>query len=1074
MRYRLGLDFGTNSLGWAIIQLDDDGFPVKLIRLGSRIYSDGRNPKDGSSLAAERRGPRQMRRRRDRYLRRRERFMRALIECGLMPPLETARKTLVPVSPYLLRRDGLDRALTPFELGRALFHLNQRRGFKSNRRTDRAAGKESGKIKSAIAAFRASMGTARTVGEALAGRLDDGKSVRARLIGKGKDEHYSLYVDRQWIADEFDALWASQQRFHPELLTAAAHERLKGILLHQRPLRPVLAGKCFLEPTERRAAAALPSAQLFRLYQEVNHLCVETLADRSERGLKRSERDALIKVLADSPKKGFEILRKTLFGANREAFRFTLETENRKELKGCDTAYKLARKEAFGEAWHRFSLAEQDAVVSLLLDSENEATLEAALVARYGLGVAQARYVVGLNLEDGYFRLSTAAINKVLPMLRDSWNDADDAPLTYDKAVLAAGYAAHTVQSPDVLLPTLPYYGRILWRYTQDAPTARNADEREWGKIPNPTVHIGLNQVRKLINAIIAKYGPPTQIVLELARELKAGLEEKQRIKKAQGENKDRNDYVRRRLAELDARDNGENRLRMKLFIELEKTGGLGTPCPYTGKQISIHKLFNSAEYQIDHILPFSKTLDDGFNNKLLVHRDANKYKGNRTPFEAFGKSLDGYDWPEIQARAIRLPKDKRKRFEEDSLQKWVGKVGEFEADGQGFLARQLIDTAYLARVAKQYLSSVCASNQVYVSPGRLTAMLRGKWGLDRILASHDENGQLRADKNRNDHRHHAIDAAVIAVTDRGLLQRVATLAAQAREADSARLLADMAEPWGTYRIEVETAIRRCVVSHKPDHGVEAALHNDTAYGIEEGPREDGKYLVNHRVDIAALKPGDESRIRCERSLSEAIGKALELKDTKAREAALEALAQLYRQRKVRYVEPMSVVTVRPRGKDGKTVPDSFPYKAYKGDSNYCYELFVNERGRWDGELITTFRANQSAYRKFMGDNDKDKARYQRETADGRPLLMRLCVNDMVAIEEEGVRRVMRVVKMSVGKIVLAEHFEGGALKERDAASGDAFKYVSKSPAALRDIEARRVFVTLLGQVRDPRFKSKC
>jgi len=294
VRYRLGLDFGTNSLGWAIVQLDDQipPKPIKLIRLGSRIYSDGRNPKDGSSLAAERRGPRQMRRRRDRYLRRREHFMRALIELGLMPPIEEARKALVPTNPYLLRRDGLDRALDPFELGRALFHLNQRRGFKSNRKTDRSSGKESGKIKMAIASFREAMGNARTVGEALARRMEDGKSVRARLIGKGKDEHYELYVDRSWIEDEFDALWASQQRFHPNLLDGAAHERLKGILLHQRPLRPVMAGKCFLEPSERRAPAALPSAQLFRLYQEVNHLCVETLVDRSERSLKRVERDA--------------------------------------------------------------------------------------------------------------------------------------------------------------------------------------------------------------------------------------------------------------------------------------------------------------------------------------------------------------------------------------------------------------------------------------------------------------------------------------------------------------------------------------------------------------------------------------------------------------------------------------------------------------------------------------------------------------------------------------------------------------------------------------------------------------
>lgn len=1064
MRYRLALDLGTNSCGWAVVELDNQNppQPIRLIRLGSRIFSDGRNPKDGSSLAAQRRGPRQMRRRRDRYLMRREHFMQALIETGLMQADEKERKALVAENPYFLRQQGLDLALTPAELGRALFHLNQRRGFKSNRRTDRGAAKESGKIKEAIAAFRAAMGDARTVGEALARRLGDGKSVRARLIGKGKEEHYELYVDRKWIADEFDALWESQRRFYPELLTDTARDRLRGILLHQRPLRPVLPGKCFLEPDERRAPAALPSAQLFRLNQEVNHFRVETLVDRSERPLTKHERNELIRALAHKSEIKFEGLRKQLFGANCEAFRFTLESENRKALKGCDTTAKLANKSGFGTRWHDYSLAEQDEIVTLLLDAENEEQLHEALVQRYGLSEEQADYVAGRRLEDGHFRFSRKAINKLLPVLRDRWNDEDDAPLTYDKAVIAAGYAVHTTVQNE-LRSELPYYGEVLWRYTQDAPTAKNPDERKWGKIANPTVHIGLNQVKKLINALIKKYGPPTQINVELARELKAGLEEKKRIKDLQKENKDRNDRIRQRLEELGLRNNAENRLRLKLFEELEKPG---TQCIYTGKLISLARLFSN-DYQIDHILPFSRTLDDSFNNKLLVHRDANKYKGNKTPFEAFGGNRDGYNWADIETRANRLRKEKRRRFEPDALEKWASSTGEFIEDGKEFLARQLTDTAYLARCAKEYLTAVCPSNQVYVSPGRLTGMLRGKWGLDRILAPHDENGEVRSTKNRNDHRHHAIDAAVIAVTDRSLLQRVATLAGRAEEAGLERLLANMEWPWPDFRFEIEQAIRRCIVSHKPDHGPEAALHNDTAYGISDGPREDGKYIVHHRVSLTALKPGDEKRIDCGGKLYKDICAALSESDAKRRDELLNALSERYRQRKVRYVEPMSVIPILPRDKHGKAVTDASPYKAYKGDSNYCYELFINERGKWDGEVITTFQANQNTFRHFM----KDKERYRTQTFSGKPLLMRLCGNDSIAIEENGKRRIMRIAKLSEGKIVMAEHFEGGSLKDRDTNKEDHFKYLTKSPGALRETKARRVFVTITGETRDPGFK---
>lgn len=1059
MRYRLALDLGTNSIGWALVELDaqEPPQPFRLIRLGSRIFSDGRNPKDGSSLAVERRGPRQMRRRRDRYLKRRDRFMQALIDCGLMPKDEAERKALVTENPYLLRQRGLDHALSLAEFGRALFHLNQRRGFKSNRKTDRSAGKESGKIKEAIAAFREAMGDARTVGEALARRHLDGKSVRARLVGKGKEEHYELYIDRDWIAKEFDALWESQRRFHSSQLTETAQERIKGILLHQRPLRPVLPGKCFLEPDERRAPAALPSAQLFRLYQEVNHLRIETLVDRKERPLKRNERDELLRALATKAEVKFEGLRKQLFGANREAFRFTLESENRKALKGCDTTYKLAHKQAFGARWHDFSLMEQNEIVSLLLNSENEAQLHQALCQGYQLSGEQADYIASRPLEDGFFRFSRKAIDKLLPPLRDAWNVENDAPLTYDKAVLAAGYAAHTVQAPDVLRPILPYYGEILWRYTQDAPTAKNPEERQWGKIANPTVHIGLNQVRKLINALIEKYGPPTQIAVELARELKAGLEEKQRIKQKQRENKERNDRIRLRLEELGQRDNAENRLRLKLFEELEKPG---SQCIYTGRLISLARVFSN-DYQIDHILPFSRTLDDGFSNKLLVHRDANKYKGDRTPFEAFGGDLDGYRWADIETRANRLPKEKRRRFEPDALASWL-------RNEKDFLARQLTDTAYLARCAKQYLAAVCPNHQVYVSPGRLTGMLRGKWGLDRILAPHDENGELRSLKNRNDHRHHAVDAAVIAVTDRSLLQRVATLAGRSEAEGLDRLLANMEWPWADYRHEIEQAIRRCVVSHKPDHGPEAALHNDTAYGISDGPRSDGKHIVHHRVEFASLKPGDESRIDCEGPLYVDLCAALSESDAKIRESRLQALAERYKQRKVRYLEPMSVVPIRPRDKYGKTMADAPPYKAYKGDSNYCYELFVNERGRWDGEVITTFQANQKAFRKFMA----DIRRYRTLTFGGKALLMRLCVNDVLAIEENEVRKIMRVAQLSEGKVVLAEHLEGGALRDRDRATADNFKYMTKSPGVLRELKARRVFVTITGEVRDPGFKA--
>ena len=100
VKYRLGIDLGTNSLGWCLVGLDDEDRPCRFIRMGVRIFPDGRNPKDGTSLAAARRLARSMRRRRDRFLKRRARLMRLMIESGFMPPTKPERELLRAIDPY--------------------------------------------------------------------------------------------------------------------------------------------------------------------------------------------------------------------------------------------------------------------------------------------------------------------------------------------------------------------------------------------------------------------------------------------------------------------------------------------------------------------------------------------------------------------------------------------------------------------------------------------------------------------------------------------------------------------------------------------------------------------------------------------------------------------------------------------------------------------------------------------------------------------------------------------------------------------------------------------------------------
>lgn len=1035
MRYRIGLDLGTNSIGWAILRLMPDDTPRQVVRLGVRLFPDGRNPKDKQSLAVARRQARQMRRRRDRYLKRRERYMDALIRHGLMHHDMAERQALVNLDPYELRAKGLDEPLPMHHFGRALFHLNQRRGFKSNRKVDKAADKEAGKIKVALRRTREIMEAAgvRTAGEWLWMRHRDKKPVRARLNGLGATSSYELYVGRDQIAEEFDWLWEAQRAFHGATLGDAARNELRDILLHQRELKPVIPGKCTFEPDDRRAPLALPSTQRFRIYQELNHLRV--VGDRYEEiPLTLSQRDRLAVDLLRGRKRTFEQMARAL--RLPSGTRFNLESDKRAELKGDATAAALGKDDAFGERWHGLTLAEQDAIVERLLEEPSEAALVAELMEKGGLPEPNAVRVANLGLPEGYGRLGRRALAKILPEL------ANDV-VTYDAAVTAAGYTSHSDLGGRLNLDELPYYGKVLDRHVAfERDNPRNEVE-EYGRLANPTVHIALNQARGLVNAVIRRYGKPEQIVVEVTRDLKNGLEARKRIEAQQTLRQQDNERYRRELSGWGLPDNTENLKRMRLWEELNKGDPLNRCCVYTGEQISITRLF-SDEVEIEHLLPFARTLDDSFANQTISLRRANRFKGNRTPFEAFGASANGYDWEAIRQRAGHLPESKQWRFAENAMECFL--------EDQDFLARQLNDTAYLSRIAKQYLECLFPDdghNHVWVTPGRLTSLLRGKWGLNRILS--DVNR-----KDRTDHRHHGVDAAVIAVTDRGLLKQVADAAQRATEVQLDRLIGEMPLPWGGYRREVKDAVERIIVSYKPDHGVEGGLHNDTAYGIvEHNPK--GPSVVVHRVPVTSLGKPESIELIRDPELREELRDRLGQLEGKEFQSVLARWSEETGVRRVRILESLDVIPIHDREKRA--------YKAYKGDSNYAIEIWRDDTGRWRGDVITTFEANQMA-RKGLFPLPKDAA------LNGKPLVMRLCKDDTILIEDKGEKRIVRVAKFSQSRqIALADHHEGGNLKERDSDKTDNFKYLLKNPGGLRLLKARRVTIDFLGILHDPGFQ---
>lgn len=1067
---RLGLDIGTNSIGWWLYQTDGTEKNARIISVidgGARIFSDGRDPKSGASLAVDRRAARAMRRRRDRYLRRRATLMKVLAAAGLMPADPAEAKALELLDPYELRASGLDTALPLTHLGRALFHLNQRRGFKSNRKTDRGDN-ESGKIKDATGRLEQEMmaNGARTYGEFLHMRrlrASDPRhvpTVRTRLSvanreGPGGKEEagYDFYPDRRHLEEEFQKLWTAQARHHAEL-TDDLRDLVFEKIFYQRPLKEPKVGLCPFT-AETRLPKAHPLTQRRVLFETVNQLRV-TADGRETRLLTFDERDQIIHALDNKkPTASLKSMAMKLPALAkvlnlRDGERFTLETDVRDAI-ACDPVRaSLCHPDRFGPRWTTLDTAAQWEVISSIRavqsDSDHAALVD-WLIRTHALDRDHAEATACAPLPEGYGRLGMTATTRILEKL-------EMGVITYAEAVITCGWH-HSDQRTGECLDRLPYYGEVLDRHVIPGTYDEDDDEiTRFGRITNPTVHIGLNQLRRLVNKIIETYGKPDQIVVELARELKQSEQQK---KDAMRNIREATDAAKKRsekLEELRIEDNGRNRMLLRLWEDLNPQDAMRRFCPYTGERISASMIFDGS-CDVDHILPYSRTLDDSFANRTLCLRAANREKRNQTPWEAWGGTPN---WDAIEVNLKNLPENKRWRFAPDAMERFEGE--------NDFLDRALVDTQYLARISRTYLDTLFTSGgHVWVVPGRLTEMLRRHWGLNSLL-SDAERGAVKG-KNRTDHRHHAIDAAVVAATDRSLVNRISQAAGRGEEAgQSAELIArDSSPPWEGFRDDLLVQLGKIIVSHRADHGridhegrkqghdsTAGQLHNDTAYGVVDAT------TVVSRTPLLALKPGDIAvtpkgkNIR-DRQLQKSLETATRGKEGKAFEAALRDFAAkpgpYHGLRRVRLIEALQKSARVEVG----TSPKGGPLKAYKGDSNHCYELWRLPDGKVKSQVVTTYEAHTGI---------------EKRPHPAAKRLLRVFKRDMVALEREGETVICYVQKFNqAGILFLAPHSESNA-DARDRNSDDKFSLFRMSPGPLFSAKTRRVIVDEIGRLRDP------
>jgi len=1032
--YRLGLDLGTNSIGWSIVALNEEGSPNKIIRLGSRIFSDGRDPKTKTSLAAARRLGRSMRRRRDRQLNRKRNLMAILISFNLMPSDEKARKALEQNDPYELRARAISSPLMPFELGRALFHLNQRRGFKSNRRSRNK--EEETKISADILGLKDGIEAtnSKTLGDYLFKKHQRKESLRARPGSK-------LYPTRNLYEQEF-ALIHKMQAPHQKI-SQVQWQEIHQCIFFQMELRAAVVGPCQIFPKEFRCPMALPSFQKFRLLQDINNLRV--MGTKGASPLEQTFRDTIFAKLNRQGTSKFEAIRR-LCKIDKDAY-FNLESEKRVLLKGNAAGALLSKPEYFGEKWDAFSDEKQDELAEKIIFEENDEIVRNQVMSSAELTPTQVDNIVALTEDDfpkGYARFSQKALLKLIPHLKKG--------LGYAESVEAIGeHHSQRAPGPDQLANELPYYGEALPRTIGFHPLTGNSIEKKFGKIGNPTVHIALNQMRRVVNAVIADYGKPCEVVVEMARDLKLSQKAKSDIDKEQAKNQKRNEAIAKRLEELGVTNNYDNRTKFKLWEELNFSDPNDRRCVFSGERISIEKLFSS-NVEIEHILPFSRTLDDGFGNKTLATTSANRQKGGRGPFEAFGHSTGEFAYDEILQRAQSLPFGKRRKFSEDAMKRF-----DDDTDGlKGFLARHLNDTSYLSKVAKQYVSLVCASKNVWVTPGRVTAMVRHQLGLNKILSADGI-------KNRADHRHHAIDALVVALMDRKSLQKLANKNSRGKR-EEIEILPD----WPSFRKEVEGAVNEIVVSHRPEHGENAKFHEDTYYGFVDPPivRDGTPFNLVTRKDFSGLKISDIEKIRDEKLREEV--NAIAEKANKSEGEFEKLLAQFSTERNIRRVRLLktdqSVREIRHPQPSPRHVKGIIP-----GDIHHL-EFWLLPKG---AELREPAKTEYISFKKnprlvVRGVSFFDLKRVQKTHAKPHPaakLKMKIHKGDLARINQSGKERIVRIKSLRPSnKVILFEdHYQSGE-QGTSSAKGNTATF-----ANLEAISFTLLFVDPIGNIIESR-----
>lgn len=345
---------------------------------------------------------------------------------------------------------------------------------------------------------------------------------------------------------------------------------------------------------------------------------------------------------------------------------------------------------------------------------------------------------------------------------------------------------------------------------------ALNKDEQL--ELTNPVVKRAIAQTRKIINALIREYEQFDKIHIELTREIKKSHSDRNKIKKGQNDYKEHKEKLFNKFIEDYGREpKGNELLKFRLLHEQDYR------CAYSGFNehngyIKPERLLEQGYVEIDHILPFSRSLEDGLHNKVLCLAKENQDKKNRTPYEYFTDIKRDWKKYELWIKTLKgIKKPKRDRL----LKKNFDENSEKE-----FRERNANDTAFMAKFIKTFIEDnlQLTSNdtkKIISINGSLTNMLRHNWQV--------------GNKSRKNHLHHAVDAIIIAFASQSEVQRLSTISAKINgfnyeKVDIKSGFLTFTAPMENFRNEVEKSINEIFVSFAPRRGITGEAHEQTIY----------------------------------------------------------------------------------------------------------------------------------------------------------------------------------------------------------------------------------------------------